>query len=68
MTGVCADCKDHNDYTGVCTNADSDFRADFTDGMFGCDKFNPRECVGCKHYINHQCTEQSGEREVNEKA
>lgn len=68
MIGVCADCKYHNDYTGVCTSPDSDFRADFTDGMFGCEKYAERECCRCDKYVNHKCSldEQNGEGIVNE--
>lgn len=56
---ICADCKHHREFTGLCLNPDSNFRADFTDSNFGCDKYEPRECVGCEHYVNHQCREQT---------
>ena len=39
----CSNCKWHEDFTGACCNGDSDYRADFTDSDFVCDKWEERK-------------------------
>lgn len=38
----CENCKYYEDFAGVCCNADSDFRADFVDEEFSCNKWKER--------------------------
>ena len=39
----CSSCKWHEDYSGACCNGDSEYRADFTNSDFVCDKWEERE-------------------------
>ena len=38
-TQHCGNCKHYAEFEGVCTNGDSEYRADFTDFDFDCDKW-----------------------------
>lgn len=40
---TCSTCRWHEDFSGACCNGDSDYRADFTDSGFACDKWEERE-------------------------
>ena len=34
---ICKNCKWHDNFTGVCFNGDSEYRADFTESKFKCE-------------------------------
>lgn len=39
----CSNCKWHEDFSGACCNGDSEYRADFTDSDFVCDRWERRK-------------------------
>lgn len=39
MEHICKSCKWHDDFTAVCFNGDSEYRADFTDDDESCPKW-----------------------------
>ncbi len=42
-SNTCNSCSWHEDFTGACYSGDSDYRANFTDSDFVCDKWEERE-------------------------
>ena len=42
---VCANCAFHDDYTWVCFNPDSEYRADITDNIYSCCAFKEKEIL-----------------------
>ena len=43
MDKICKTCKYHEDFSWVCTNGNSEWRADFTDNYDTCDHWVARE-------------------------
>lgn len=39
----CGNCNYYEDFSGVCCSADSDFRADFVDEEFSCNKWEEKK-------------------------